>query len=43
MPAERVDAYSWQLSGGLRQRAMIAMALVPAAGLVADERRPRST
>jgi peptide/nickel transport system ATP-binding protein len=27
MPAERVDAYSWQLSGGLRQRAMIAMAL----------------
>jgi oligopeptide/dipeptide ABC transporter ATP-binding protein len=27
MPAARVDAYSWQLSGGLRQRAMIAMAL----------------
>ena len=27
MPQERVDAYSWQLSGGLRQRAMIAMAL----------------
>jgi len=27
MPAERIDAYSWQLSGGLRQRAMIAMAL----------------
>src|SRR5204863_9556401 len=26
MPAERIDAYSWQLSGGLRQRAMIAMA-----------------
>jgi peptide/nickel transport system ATP-binding protein len=27
MPAQRIDAYSWQLSGGLRQRAMIAMAL----------------
>jgi oligopeptide/dipeptide ABC transporter ATP-binding protein len=27
MPAERLNAYSWQLSGGLRQRAMIAMAL----------------
>ena len=27
MPGERVDAYAWQLSGGLRQRAMIAMAL----------------
>ena len=26
-PEERVDAYSWELSGGLRQRAMIAMAL----------------
>jgi peptide/nickel transport system ATP-binding protein len=27
MAGERVDAYAWQLSGGLRQRAMIAMAL----------------
>ena len=27
MPEARVDAYSWSLSGGLRQRAMIAMAL----------------
>ena len=26
-PEERLDAYSWELSGGLRQRAMIAMAL----------------
>lgn len=27
MPEQRLDAYSWQLSGGLRQRAMIGMAL----------------
>ena len=26
-PQQRVNAYSWELSGGLRQRAMIAMAL----------------
>src|SRR5262249_32036728 len=38
MPAERLDAYSRQLSGGLRQRAMIAMALsCKPRLLVADE------
>ncbi len=26
-PEQRIDAYSWELSGGLRQRAMIAMSL----------------
>ncbi len=27
IPDQRIEAYSWQLSGGLRQRAIIAMAL----------------
>ncbi|HEY9290467.1 MAG TPA: ABC transporter ATP-binding protein [Microlunatus sp.] len=37
-PQERIDAYTFQLSGGMRQRAMIAMAMITRPRLlIADE------